>query len=155
MGPVKQAVDLYRTFQAKEPDHVTALDPAIQFPPRLGSAGLVKRLLYRSAKWRKDDGESFYIHDYETPVEYCEPWRTGLHPVRTPAWPREVVKLGDCIDLEVRAEEGGLFYPTVPKRTLLCATPDGRSLVLLHLKLGIVGALIGGRQRVTERGIEG
>lgn len=152
---VSAALEVYRSFQAKEPDIVTALDERIGFPKRLGSVGQVKRLLYRSSKWRKDGKEHDYVHVYSTPVELCEPYRDGLQPIRSPKWSRELVHLGTCLDVEVMAKGGKMIYPSLPSGTLLCGTPDGRSLVLLHLRRGILAALIGSAQRITDRGVEG
>lgn len=152
---VHQALGVYRSFQAKEPDFVTALDERIRFPAKLGSVGRVKRLLYRSGKWRDDGKEYDYVHVYSTRVDFCEPYRTGLRPVRTPEWPRELVQLGRCLDAEVQADDGTLLYPELPGGTLLCGTPDGRSLVLLHLRRGILAAIVGSAQRITDRGVEG
>lgn len=152
---VHEALSVYRTFQAKLPDFVTALDERIQFPRRLGSVGRAKRILYRSGKWRDDGAQHDYIHEYKTRVEFCEAYREGLGPVRPPAWPRELVDLGECLEVEVEADDGKILYPTIPRGTLLCATPDGRTLVLLNLRRGILAALVGGAQRITDRGVEG
>lgn len=152
---VREALGVYRSFQAKEPDFVTALDGRFAFPARLGSVGTMKRLLYRSAKWRDDGKEHDYVHEYATAAQFCEAYRDGLRPVRTPKWPRELVHLGTCLDVEVVAADGALAYPTLPTGTLLCGTPDGRTIVLLHLRRGILAAIVGSGQRITERGIEG
>lgn len=95
------------------------------------------------------------MHEYATPVHFCEAYREGLQPVRPPKWPRELVHLGVCLDVEVVTREGATAYPTLPFGTLLCGTPDGRTLVLLHLRRGILAAIVGSSQRITERGIEG
>jgi hypothetical protein len=153
MGQVARALALYKEFNAREADFVTALE-GITFPDRLALLGMAKKILYRSDKWRSDSKESFYIHPYESDVKCYVPWREGLAPVAVRAWPRELVQLGYCVDLEIDGSGGKTLYLTPPDDTLLCGTPDGRSLVLLHLRLGVVGALSGGRQRVTDRGIE-
>lgn len=153
MGKVAKALALYRTFNAREPDFVSAVDVA--FPKRLADAGQVRKILYRSDKWRADGVESNYIHPYESAVRCLVRWQSGLRPLEVRAWPRELVQLGVCVDLEVERNDGEMQYGNFPDGTLACATPDGRSLVLLHLEHGILGALTGGRQRITDRGIEG
>jgi len=152
---VRRALAIYRAFQARAPDFVTALDKRIQFPARIGSVGRVKRLLYRSAKWTDGEEEHAYIHDYESPVEFCEPWREGLRAVKSPRWPRELVQLGSAVELELATHAGERAFVSPVRGTLLCATPNGRTLVLLHPGSGIVAALVGGEQRVTDRGVEG
>jgi hypothetical protein len=64
------------------------------------------------------------------------------------------VQLGHCIELEIETPDKQRLFIQPKDGTLLCATPDGRTLVLLHLQFGLVGALTGGRQRVTDRGVE-
>jgi hypothetical protein len=151
---IREAVERYRTFTAKEPDFVTALEPNVQLPPRLGASGRARRIWYVSGKWRNDGGVGYYVHDYSTPVEFCEAFRPSLRPVVTPRWPKELALLGECIALEVE-RSGELAYPRLPSPTLLPSTPDGRALVLLGERRGILAVLLGGAQRITERGIEG
>jgi hypothetical protein len=153
MGKVADALALYRTFNAREPDFVSAVDVCL--PDRLADAGYARQILYRSNKWRTDGVASDYLHRYESAVRCLVRWEDGLPPVLIKAWPRELVHLGFCLDLEVETAEGTVRYGNLPNDTLLCATPDGQSLVLLHLEHGILGALTGGRQRITDRGIEG
>jgi hypothetical protein len=153
MGHVAKSLALYKEFNAREPDFVTAIGD-IDLPTRLSLLGRASKILYRSDKWRSDGKESFYIHPYESDVRCYVPWRHDLPEVAVRAWPGELVQLGHCIDLEVARPDGSLVYLTPPEGTILCATPDGRSLVLLHPGQGILGALTGGRQRVTDRGID-
>lgn len=153
MGRVAESLALYKIFNSREPDFVSAI-PDVKIPDRLGLLGRATKLLYRSDKWRSDGRESFYIHPYESDVKCYVPWRNGLDPVEVQAWPGELVQLGYCVEVEVDQGNGGLGYLTPPKDTILCATPDGRTLVLLHLRQGILGALTGGRQRITDRGVE-
>jgi hypothetical protein len=153
VGRVAESLSLYKTFNSREPDFVSAL-PHIRLPDRLGLVGRATKILYRSDKWRSDGRESFYVHPYESDVKCYVPWRTGLEPVGVRAWPGELVQLGHCVDIEFDEGNGRLGYLTPPKKTILCATPDGRTLVLLHLRQGILGALTGGRQRITDRGVE-
>lgn len=152
---VRRALGVYRSFQAKDPDWVSALDERIQFPSKLGLIGRVVKIIYQSGKWREDGLRHVYIHRYESGVKLCEAWREGLAPVRAPEWPRELIELGELVEAEVEDAEGQVRYVRVPKATLLCATPDGKTVVLLHLRLGILAALVGGAQRITDRGIEG
>ena len=153
MGQVAKSLALYKAFNAREPDFVTALGD-IELPSRLSHLGRASKILYRSDKWRSDGRESFYIHPYESDVACYVPQREDLPEVAVRAWPGELVQLGHCVELEIDRPGAGLAYLTPPTDTILCATPDGRSLVLLHLEQGIVGALTGGRQRITDRGIE-
>jgi hypothetical protein len=153
MGHVAKSLALYKEFNAREPDFVTAVGD-LRLPDRLGLIGRARQILYRSNKWRTDGKECFYIHPYESDVKCYVPWRAGLAEVAVRAWPRELVQLGHCVDVEVETTDSAVAYLTPPESTLLCATPDGRSLALLHLGHGIVGALTGGRQRITDRGIE-
>jgi hypothetical protein len=78
---VKKALDLYRAFQSKEPDFVTALDDAIAFPRAFGAIGRAVGIFYESSKWRRDGGETGFHHTYESAVDFCEPWREGLRVV--------------------------------------------------------------------------
>jgi hypothetical protein len=153
MGQVARALALYKEFNAREADFVTALDD-IELPLQLSFVGTVRKILYRSDKWRSDGKESFYIHPYASAVQCYLPGREGLPLVAVRAWPRELVQLGYCVELEIEGRGRERIYFTPPEGTLLCATPDGRTLVLLHLRHGFVGALTGGRQRITDRGVE-
>jgi hypothetical protein len=153
MGQVARSLALYKTFNAREPDFVTAL-PDVPLPAQLALLGAAKKILYRSDKWRSDGRASLYVHPYESDVKCYVPWQEGLDPIAVRAWPGELVQLGHCVELEIETEGEQRIYVQPRDGTLLCATPDGRTLVLLHLRLGIVGALSGGRQRVTDRGVE-
>lgn len=94
------------------------------------------------------------MHTYESPVAFAVPWRHGLSKVPS-IKAREFVQLGECAELEVVQRDGAKRVDVYPRHTRLCATPDGKSLVLIHLDLGFLGAITGGRQRITDRGIEG
>lgn len=153
MGHVARSLALYKEFNAREADFVTAIE-GVALPARLGLLGTAKKILYRSDKWRSDRKETFYIHPYESAVQCYVPWRKGLAATEVRAWPRELVQLGHCVDLEIERKAGDTIYFTPPEGTLLCATPDGRSLVLLNPGSGVLGALTGGRQRITDRGID-
>jgi hypothetical protein len=153
--PMKQALALYETWSAREPDFVTALDAQVQFPSRWGASGKVRTIWYASDKWRSDGAAQLYVHPYDAPPDFCEPWCPGLRAVETGPTPREIVQLGECIAVEVARDRGGDPYPVLPDGTLLCAAPDGRMLVLAHPHHGIVAAIVGPGQRVTERGVEG
>src|SRR5579871_1201617 len=152
---VHTALDLYRTFQAKEPDFVTALDEAVTFPPAFGAIGKAQIIWYGSSKWRGDGAETWYEHTYTSPVDFCEPWRDGLRAIESPERPDALVLLGRCIAVQVECDGGEVRFPRLPKGTLLTATPDGRALVLVDEQRGVLGALLGGSQRITDRGIEG
>ena len=152
---VRDALDLYRTFTAKHPNWVTALGDDIQFPERIGRTGRALRIWYASDKWRVDNDMQLYVHTYDGVVDFCEPWRKGLQEVQAPRWPREIVQLGRCVAVEVERNPGVVRYPLLPDGTLLCATPDRTALVLVHPDIGILAVIVGGEQRVTERGIEG
>jgi hypothetical protein len=153
MGQVARSLALYKTFNAREPDFVTALSD-LTLPDRLALLGTAKQILYRSDKWRSDGKASSYVHPYESDVKCYVPWQEGVVPVTVRAWPGELVQLGHCIELEIETPDKQRLFVRPQDGTLLCATPDGRTLVLLHLQFGLVGALTGGRQRVTDRGVE-
>lgn len=153
MGQVAKALTVYKTFNGREPDFVSAIAD-VHLPDRLAFVGYATTIVYGSDKWRTDKRESLYFHPYESPVECYVPWRPGFEPVFVRAWPRELAHLGRCLDLEVERPDGTKTQLGPLDDTLLCGTPDGRSLVLLHPEQGIVGALTRGRQRLTDRGIE-
>jgi hypothetical protein len=149
-----QATALYERFHAKAPDAVFALPASITPPARLGDAGRLHLVLYRSAKWSKDGSAHLYVHTYDTDVRFCEPWRPGMKQFPTEPWPLELVELGEFVDAAV-ARKGKWLHPVVPAGTRLCATPDGKRLALYHRHAGILAAIVGAQQRVTSRGIEG
>jgi hypothetical protein len=151
---VRKGLSLYETFHARPPDFVTALDSAIQLPEWLGVSGQALRIWYASDKWRKDGEAGLYVHPYESTVYLCEPWREGLRRLPSPR-ATVLVLLGLCVAVEVKRGAGDIAYPVLPDVTELCATEDGRSLVLLDRSTGILGAIVGEKQRITDRGIEG
>lgn len=153
MGRVAEALALYRTFNARQPDFVTAVD--LTFPDELGRVGWARQILYRSDKWRSNGIATYYLHPYESDVECLVIPEGPGQRVRVRAWPTEAVKLGECIEVAAESLSGEFRAIRPPDGTLLCATPDGRSLLLVHPRHGVLGALTGGRQRITDRGIEG
>jgi hypothetical protein len=153
VGRVAEALALYRTFNARQPDFVTALD--VEFPRELARVGRARQILYRSDKWRSDGVATYYVHPYESEVDCLVRPEGTLERVVVRAWPTEAVQLGECIEVAAEAQDGGFRSVKPPAGTLLCATPDGRSLLFVHPRHGILGALTGGRQRITDRGVEG
>src|SRR5262249_48226019 len=153
MSQIASAVSLYRRFHAKDPDWVTGL-PGVVLPLHLGEIGRMAFLAYRSAKWSEAGEEQNYIHEYRSDVRFFEPWRSGLRRVAAGPWPLELVQLGDCLAVVLEVS-GEFFQPAIRRGTNLVATPDGKRLALYEPVRGIVAVIQGGKQQITERGIEG
>ena len=144
------AVGMYETFHDRIPDRVLALP--VKMPRSFGKVGRVALLAYRSAKWT---GRSHaYVHEYESDVWFCEPLPKGRKRIAAGRWPRQLVELGEVMDVIVAIDDG-FARPRLGRGTRLCATPDGKRIVLYDPRRGIVAALLGPAQKVTERGIEG
>jgi len=150
-----EAEQVYEKFMARKADRVIPLSAEVKMPSRWGAIGQAIRLWYESWKWRTDGAVGFYVHTYESAVEFCEPWRAELRPVAGPKGVRELVYLGRCVGVEIMLDDGKVRYPELAPSTLLCATPDGRSLVFVDPKRGIRAALLGGAQTITAHGVEG
>ena len=155
MTDVGHAAQLYARFHDKPPHKMTALPSNVRMPTALGVIGRALAVLYRSAKWSRTGTPTDYIHRYESDVLFCEPWRLGLPRLAALEWPSAVVYLGRCLGVAVLDPGGEVISPALERGTQLVATPDGTALALLSPRDGVVGVLVGGRQIVGERGIEG
>jgi hypothetical protein len=142
------ALGLYPSFHAADPIAVIPLDRIAREAEALGVTGTVERISYRS------DTGFLRHHQYRSTVTLCEPTTADAPHPRLRGWLDGLVDVGECLELRVRRSERATSWP-LPWRTRLCATLDGKALLLLNFDRGLIGALFGPQLTVSDDGVEG
>ena len=163
------AVRLFETFHQFEPREIGEFDPSFRIPPIGMHVGNAVQMLYRSDKRNPetgaDEGCIDYVHDHGPGVKVLRPIYPGgeleglVKPV--PNWLRketELVRLGLCLGFRYRAlgfERREVNAETTEPFPEWYTTRSGHALLVVSERRRLDVLLVGGKLRVTARGVIG
>ena len=166
---LRGAVRLYETFHQFEPRDIGEFHREFRIPPVGMHVGHATQMLYRSDKRNPESGEDEgcidYVHDHGAGVKVLRP----IHPDAeleglvkpVPHWLREqeeLVRLGLCLGFRYRALgfDRGEVEAWCDEPFPEWYTPrSGHALLLVSERCHLDAIFVGGRLRVTARGVVG
>jgi len=156
---LSKAERIYRTFHQKDPRRVVQLNHRI--PTKVGKAGELISVSYRTDKWHDDGHDVDYKHVDDPGVFVYEPWgaqswlEEAKLPRRPPSENEGLALLGKHLGYYIRRVGDGEVLEATPRNTYLFCAPDGKMLFVYHPKRGFLAIMAGGRLSVRAEGIDG
>ncbi len=166
---LRHAVRLYESFHQFEPRDIGDFHAEFRIPPIAMHVGTAVQMLYRSDKLNAETGEDEgcidYVHDHGPGVKVLRPIYPGeeleglVKPV--PHWLREqieLVRLGLCLGFRYQAlgfERREVDAKTTEPFPEWYTTRSGHALLIVSERRRLDVIFVGGKLRVTARGVVG